>query len=76
MGTPALTTLGMKEKEMKLIANWIHALLENTKPAPAEKGEGLSRAKVEIEPHILNQVKEDVAALLKTFPLYPELDID
>jgi glycine hydroxymethyltransferase len=27
LGTPALTTRGMKEKEMKLIASWIHQIL-------------------------------------------------
>ncbi len=29
MGTPALTTRGMKEKEMKLIASFIHRAIEN-----------------------------------------------
>jgi glycine hydroxymethyltransferase len=29
LGTPALTTRGMKEKEMKLIAGWINEVVEN-----------------------------------------------
>ncbi|CAN5899778.1 hypothetical protein BH11VER1_BH11VER1_29790 [soil metagenome] len=29
LGTPAVTTRGMKEAEMKLIANWIHTALTN-----------------------------------------------
>ena len=29
VGTPAVTTRGMKEAEMKLIAGWIHRALEN-----------------------------------------------
>jgi glycine hydroxymethyltransferase len=29
IGTPALTTRGMKEPEMKLVAGWIAAALEN-----------------------------------------------
>ena len=29
MGTPAVTTLGMKEKEMKQIANWIATATKN-----------------------------------------------
>ena len=31
IGTPALTTRGMKEKEIKKIANWINAAIENHK---------------------------------------------
>jgi glycine hydroxymethyltransferase len=34
LGTPALTTRGMKEKEMKIIARWIkEILLEKKSPA-------------------------------------------
>jgi len=29
LGTPAITTRGMKEKEMELIAGWINRALEN-----------------------------------------------
>jgi glycine hydroxymethyltransferase len=29
IGTPALTTRGMKQNEMKIIANWIHQILKN-----------------------------------------------
>ena len=29
MGTPAITTRGMKEKEMKKIAGWIHEVISN-----------------------------------------------
>jgi glycine hydroxymethyltransferase len=31
IGTPALTTRGMKEKEVKKIANWINSAIENYK---------------------------------------------
>ncbi|KKP81803.1 MAG: Serine hydroxymethyltransferase [Candidatus Moranbacteria bacterium GW2011_GWF1_35_5] len=31
IGTPALTTRGMKEAEVKKIANWINAAIENHK---------------------------------------------
>ena len=76
MGTAALTTLGMKEGEMRLIADLIVDLLRATKPAVAEKGGEMSRAKVEIEPNALGSVKYRVAELLHAFPLYPELVID
>lgn len=56
LGTPALTTRGMKEKEMEQIANWIHEAITNK-----DNEEKLAA------------VKEQVIALTKNFPLYPEL---
>ena len=74
IGTPATTTLGMKEPEMKEIAGLIVELLQNTKPASDEKG--VSRAKVEIDQKALARVQKRVAVLLGAYPLYPELVID
>jgi glycine hydroxymethyltransferase len=71
IGTPALTTLGMKEKEMEEIADCIVLLLKATKPLTAEK-----TSKVEIDPSVLESVIRRVEDLLKSFPLYPELVID
>jgi len=34
LGTPAITTRGMKEKEMRLIAKWINQAISNPKTAP------------------------------------------
>ncbi len=76
VGTPALTTLGMKEAEMKEIATLIVTLLKATKPAPSEKDGGTSRAKVVIDPQVLSQTRKEIASLLSRFPLYPELVID
>ncbi len=76
IGSPALTTLGMKEAEMHEIAGLIVTLLKATKPAPAEKGEGMSRAKTVIDPHQLSNVRGQVKGLLSRFPLYPELVIE
>ncbi len=76
IGTPAMTTLGMREKEMRLIGDLIVKLLRGTKPALSEKGGEKSRAKIEIEPQVLSSVKRQVAELLGAFPLYPELVID
>jgi glycine hydroxymethyltransferase len=74
IGTPALTTLGMKEQEMQQIADMIVLLLKATKPAASEKE--ASRAKVEIDHKVLSQIQHSVANLLSQFPLYPELMID
>ena len=70
-----MTTLGMKEQEMKEIAGAIVALLQHTKPALDEKG-GQSRAKVEFDRKALSDVQKRVSTLLHAFPLYPELVID
>jgi glycine hydroxymethyltransferase len=75
IGTPAVTTLGMKAMEMAEIANVIVELFKHTKPAPDEKG-GFSRAKVEIDRKVLANVQERIATLLNSYPLYPELVID
>lgn len=76
MGTPALTTLGMKQPEMSEIANIIVELLRHTRAAPDEKGSGMSRAKIEIDEKVLADIHSRVATLLNTYPLYPELMID
>lgn len=69
VGTPALTTLGMREKEMIEIAELIVLLLKATKP-------GENRSKVVIDPEVLAKIKAKVSSLLSRFPLYPELLID
>ncbi|MBI2743943.1 MAG: glycine hydroxymethyltransferase [Chlamydiales bacterium] len=76
IGTPALTTLGMRESEMKQVAEMLVSLLQGTKPALSEKDGGVSRAKVNIDPGVLSKVKNQVSELLARFPLYPELVIE
>ncbi len=69
IGTPAVTTLGMKEKEMEEIGEIIVALLRGCKP-------GDTKSKVEIDKAALGAVRERARVLLAHFPLYPELVID
>lgn len=73
MGTPAVTTLGMKPSQMKEIASIIYDLLKEAKAAPDEKNGGLSKAKAHVPAAAMHKAQERVAALLKGFPLYPEL---
>jgi len=70
IGPAALTTLGMKEGEMREIAQLIINLLRKTKPV-----EG-SRAKTEIDPVVLSETRKGIEHLLKRFPLYPEIIVD
>lgn len=76
IGTPAVTTLGMKPPEMREIASAIAKLLRKTRPEIVEKTGEPSRAKVKIEPSALREAREEVGALLSRFPLYPELIVD
>lgn len=69
IGTPAMTTLGMKEPQMAMIGMMIHDLLKGCK-----KGE--NRSQVEIDPGVLSRVRLEVKNLLSGFPLYPELVIE
>ena len=76
LGTPALTTLGMKEKEMEKIAKIIATVLKNTKAKEDPKQpNGLSRAKYIIDELVIDKVKKDVQNLLNKFRLYPELEL-
>lgn len=69
IGTPAMTTLGMREPQMAMIALMIHDLLKGCK-------QGANRSQVEIDPQVLKRVQLEVKNLLGNFPLYPELVIE
>lgn len=69
IGTPATTTLGMKENEMREIAKGFHSLLKSAKP-----NEG-SRSKAQSDAQVLSNVRQMVSQLLSKFPLYPELTL-
>jgi glycine hydroxymethyltransferase len=75
MGTPATTTLGMKQPQMKEIASIIYELLKGAKANVDEKGV-VSKAKAHVAPQVLQRARERVADVLQEFPLYPELVID
>lgn len=62
IGTPAVTTRGMKEEEMKEIASLIIRVSENVKD---EEGN--------IDLDLANEIKKDVLALCERFPMYSDL---
>jgi len=74
IGTPALTTRGLKEGEMKCIADLICDVLKASKvQGVVEPGQRSSKAKVAVDVEVLGRVRQEVGALLAHFPLYPEL---
>lgn len=76
IGTPAATTLGMKEKEMQTIADAITSILENSSSATHPKTGALSKALVHIDPLVLKKTQNSVADLLHQFPLYSEIKLE
>lgn len=75
LGSPATTTLGMGQDEMKEIADIIIDVLTHTKPSLVEKTGQPSKANSVTDPAVLERAKTRVDALLKRYPLYPELEI-
>jgi len=79
MGTPAVTTLGMGENEMREIASVIKLVLADTRPETIAKGASAgqpSKAKYTLSPQTKKIAGARVAALLSRFPVYPELDLE
>jgi len=75
IGTPALTTLGMKENEMKEVANIIFSALKNTKAVLDKDTNQLSKIQFETDNGALESIQRDVKNLLNKFLLYPEIII-
>lgn len=76
IGPPAMTTLGMKEEEMREIASIIYEILSNTSPSIVEKSGKPSLVKVVTKENTLSRAKERVQDLLSQFPLYPEIELE
>lgn len=68
IGTAALTTLGMREKQMEKVAALISEILSHATPK--------DKSEVVLPENIKQRVNDSVQQLLNDFPLYPELQID
>ena len=79
LGTPALTTLGMREEQMEQVAAQIARVLDAVQPAPVTRGRlagTMSRSRYLLPDHVTGQVRADVARLLAGHPAYPALDLN
>lgn len=75
LGTPALTTLGMKEAEMKRLAPLLVDVLKHTTPNTNASTGKSSLGEATVDPAVLTKVQEQIADLLSGFPLYPEITL-
>jgi len=75
IGVPAITTRGMKEKEMKLIADWIAQIINEIKKYKLpenkdERGDYLKKFREEMAGDILiKKIKQEVLEFGKNFPI-------
>jgi glycine hydroxymethyltransferase len=75
LGTPAITTLGMRAGEVEEIADVIALVLSATQAEQATGGAPASKAKFRTEPHVINQARGRVEELLAGYQVYPEIDL-
>ncbi len=75
LGTPALTTLGMKENEMKQLAPLLIDVLTHTTASINSSTGKPSLGEATVDQNVLTRVQEEVASLLSRFPLYPEITL-
>lgn len=76
LGTPALTTRGMKEEEMKQIGKWVAAAIKETTSYrlpedKEERNELVKKAKKELRRNkALKEIRKSVKEMCRRFPLY------
>ena len=81
LGTPAITTRGMKENEMKIIGKWIADVVKEVKEftlpdGKEERAAYLKNFKESIRKNKkIAQIRNEVIELCNDFPLYPGLEV-
>ncbi|MGY1750508.1 glycine hydroxymethyltransferase [Modestobacter sp. SYSU DS0511] len=69
LGTPALTTRGLREAELAEVGDLIADVLDNTRP------EGESKVKYRLDETVAERVRTRAAEIVGAHPLYPEVDL-
>jgi glycine hydroxymethyltransferase len=68
LGTPALTTRGFGEDDLREVASMMDDVLRSTQP-------GSSKAKYDLDAATAERVRSRAADLVEAHPLYPEIDL-
>jgi glycine hydroxymethyltransferase len=68
LGTPALTTRGFGEDDLREVAELIDDVMKATQPAE-------SKAKFDLDPVVAERVRGRAAELTAAHPLYPEINL-
>jgi glycine hydroxymethyltransferase len=79
VGTPAVTSLGMNEEDMKEIASIFKLILSNTTAKVLVTGANAgtpSKVKYEFVDGVQEYARQRVTDLLEKYVLYPELDLE
>jgi glycine hydroxymethyltransferase len=76
IGTPALTTLGMKEDQMRHIGKLMIDILKHTHLKHPQGAHDLQKATAIVDEKVVEKSKREVSDLLSRFPVYPELVIE
>jgi glycine hydroxymethyltransferase len=73
LGTPALTTLGLRTNELDEVAGIIVDVLAATTPASTKSG--TSQVRYQLAEDVADASRKRCADLLAKFPLYPTIDL-
>jgi len=79
LGTPALTTRGIKEREMELIGDWIADVIHEVKDYEMpenkdDRNKTIEKFRKDIKLNKkIKKIKSEVVEFCKKFPLYPDL---
>lgn len=74
LGVSALTTLGMKEGEMDIIASWIALILANTSPVITKSGKP-SLSKVSVREDIKEDISRCIEVILEEYIPYKDINV-
>jgi glycine hydroxymethyltransferase len=74
LGTPAVTTLGMREAQMDEIADLMGRVLHGATPKMLASGKA-SKKEVDLSDALVRETRARAKALLDAFPLYPSIDL-